>query len=114
MHIARSLQRCLGTCADRSARILGNKIDAQPSDNGARVVLVQAFKGETVIEQCRRLLEDLTGHLAVHLGSFPGYCICGCQKLIERWTYGAGRHDVTLAGRPPRDKRIVAQGIPRH
>ena len=73
-------------------RVLSNEIDAQPSDNGAGVVFVQIVKGEAVVEQSRRLLEHLTSHLEVHLGAFLGYCLCGCQELIERWVYGAGWH----------------------
>ena len=106
VHIASSLQRCRGTRADRSTRVRGNKIHAQPSDNDARVVVVQAVQGETVIEKCRRLTEDLTGHLEIHLGSLAGHCLCGCQKLVEGWAYGARWHTVTLAERPPPDKRI--------
>ena len=98
--------------ADRTARVRGKEIDAQPSDHGARVVFVQAVKGETVIEQYRRPMEDVTGHLKVHLGPLPGYCLCGRQKLIERWPYGAGRHTLTLAERPPHDKRILFSASP--
>ena len=42
MQIAGSFQRCLRSRADRCARVRGNKADAQPSDNRARVVFVQA------------------------------------------------------------------------
>ena len=36
----------------------------------------------------------------------PGLCLSGCQELIERWVYGAGRHRASLSGRPRSGKRI--------
>jgi hypothetical protein len=44
-------------------RILGNEINAQPSDNGSCVVSVQTVKREAVVEQNRRLVKHLTSHL---------------------------------------------------
>ena len=65
MQVSRILQRCLGTCAHRDAGILSNEIDAQASDYGTGVVFVQIVEGEAVVEQNRRLLEDLTSQVKV-------------------------------------------------
>ena len=106
MHISRSFQRCLGTCAHSGAGILSDEIDAQPSDNGAGVVPVQTVKGEAVVEQSRRLMEHLTSHLEVHLGPCLSDRLCGCQELIERWADGAVRHTVSLSVRPRPGPRL--------
>ena len=103
----------LGTRAYCGAGILSNEIDAQPGDNGACVVCIQAVKGEAVVEQSRRLMEHLTSHLEVDLGPRLGYCLRGCQELIERRLYGAGCHGASLSGRPRHGERIwrsVCQG----
>ena len=60
-------------------------------------MFVQPVKGEAVVEQSRRLLEHLTCHFEVDLGSLLGYCLCGCEELIERSAYGAGRHCASLS-----------------
>jgi len=99
MQIAGSLQRLLGPSAYRSAGIIRNEIDAQPSDDGASVVFIQTVKGEAVVEQSRRLMEHLASHLEVHLGPCLGDRLCGCPELIERWVDGAGRHCASLSGR---------------
>lgn len=65
MQVSRILQRCLGTCAHRDAGILSNEIDAHASDYGTGVVFVQIVEGEAVVEQNRRLLEDLTSQVKV-------------------------------------------------
>jgi hypothetical protein len=93
--------------AHGGAGVLGNEIDAQPSDNGARVVFVQIVKGEAVVEQSRHLMEHLTSHLEVHFGPCLGNCLCGHQELIERWAYGAGRHPASVSVRPRPGKRIL-------
>jgi hypothetical protein len=94
------------TCAHRGARIRSNEVYAQPRHNGTGVVFIETVKGEAVVEQGGRLVEDLTCHLEVHLGPSLGYCLCGCQELIERWAYGAGRHTPTLSVRTRSSKRI--------
>jgi len=99
MKISRSLQDCLGTCAHRGAGVLGNEINAQPSDNGVRVVFVQTVKGKAVVEQRRRLMEHLTSQLEIHFRACPGYCRCGRQELIEGWIFGAAQHATSLATR---------------
>jgi hypothetical protein len=50
MHVFRSVQCCLGSCAHRGAGILTDEVDAQPSDDGLGVVGVQTVKGETLVE----------------------------------------------------------------
>ena len=113
VQICRNLQRCLGTGAYRGAGILGNEIDAQPSDDGTRVVGIQTVKGEAVVEQSRRLMEHLTSHLEVDLGPRLGYCLRGCQELIEWRLYRAGCHGASLSGRTRPGERIwrsVGQG----
>lgn len=106
VQISRILQRCLGTCAHGGAGIRGNKVDTQPTDNGIGVVSVQTVKGEAVVEKSRRLEEHLTSHLEVHLWPCLGYCLRGCQKLIERWAYGGGRHTASLPVTVRAGKRI--------
>jgi hypothetical protein len=68
-------------------------------------VFVQTVTGEAVVEQRRRLLEHLTSQLEIHLGPCLGYCLCGCQELIERWADGVGRHTASLSVCPRRGKR---------
>jgi hypothetical protein len=34
---------------------------------------------------------------STHLGRALGYCLCGCEELIERWAYGAGRHGASVS-----------------
>ena len=112
VQISRILQGCVGTCAHRGAGILSNEIDAQSSDNGTSVVSVQTVKGEAVVEQSRRLVEHLTSHLEVHLGPCLRYCVCGCQELIERWPYVAGRHTANLSVRPRPGQADMAPSEP--
>lgn len=99
VQIRRILQRRPGTCTYCCAGILSDEIDAEASDNGASVVLVQAIKGEAVVEQGCGLMEHLTSHLDVHLGSRLGYCLCGCQELIERWVNVAVGHSANFSER---------------
>src|SRR3954453_14759066 len=110
VHIARSVQRRPGPCPYRCARISSDEIDAEPGDNGTRVVFVQIVQDEAVVEQGRRLVEDLTSHLEIPLGSCLGYCICGSQELIlEGWPCGGGRHTASLSTRSRPGKRIWHQ-----
>lgn len=112
VQISRSLQRRLATCAHRSAWILSNEVDAQPSDDGACVVFVETVEGEAVVEQSRRLVEHLTSHLEVHLRPGLGYCLCGCEELIEWRSYGAGGHGGSVSGHPRPGKRIWGRAVP--
>ena len=85
--------------ARTAAPICSNEIDAQTGDHGLSVVFVQTVEHEAVVEQSRHLEEHRTSHSEIHLGTCLGDCIGGCQELIERWTYGAGRHTGSLAVR---------------
>ena len=106
MQISRILRCGPGPSAHRSARILGDEIDAQPIYDGTRVVFVQTVEGDTVVEQGRHLVEHLTSHLEVHLGTCAGDFLCGDQELVERWAYAAGRHAANVSVRPGPGKQI--------
>jgi hypothetical protein len=70
------------------ARVLDDQVDAQPSDNSFRVVLIQAVKGQAVVEQCRRLKEHFLGDREVNVRSGWGDGNGGRHELIEgraRW-----------------------------
>ncbi len=72
MQISGSLQSRPGTCAHRGAGILGNEINAQPSDDGVGVVFVQTVKGEAVVEPSRHLEEHLTSDQVILAASAAG------------------------------------------
>ena len=74
------------------AGVRDNEVHAQPGDDRAGVVFVEAVEGEPVVEQGRRLEEHLTGHLEVDLGPVPGDCLGGREELVERWVHRARRH----------------------
>src|SRR3954453_22979350 len=110
VHISRTLQRRPGSCPYRCARISSDEIDAQPGDNCTSVVFVQIVQDEAVVEQGRRLEEDLTSHLEIHLGPCLGYCLCGSQELIlEWWPCVVGRHTASLSTGSRPGKRIWDQ-----
>jgi len=93
VQISGSQQRFLGTRAHRGAGVWSNEVDAQPSDNGVCVVLVQPVKCKAVVKQSRRLKEDLASNLEVHVRPGLSDCVRGRHELIE----GRPRSDVLHA-----------------
>ena len=84
VQISWSLQRRPGTGVHRGAGILGNEINAQPSDDGFGVVFVQTVKGEAVVEPSRHLEEHLTSDLEIHLGPRPATA----SAVARNWSNG--------------------------
>lgn len=68
-------------------------------------MFVQTVKGKTVVDQSRRLKENLASDLKVDFGPLSGYCLGGCQELIEGWA-GVGRRTARLSMRLESGKRI--------
>ena len=80
-----SRQGCFGVCAHRGAGSRGDVVGAEPGGDGACDVVVQAIKGETVVEQRRQASFSGTASRAISTGPLPGVpggdgLDCGCDR----------------------------------
>ena len=86
MQIARIRQRGLGSCPYRGTWVIRDQIDAQASDNGMGVVLVQSVEDKPVVKQGRGLAEHLSSQVEVNIRPGMGHGIGGRHELRECWT----------------------------
>lgn len=107
VQIARSLEGFPGPRTYRRAWVLSDQIDAQASDYGIGVVLVQSVEDEAVVQQRRGLVEHLSSHLEVDIWPRVSNCIGSRHELLEGWTWLARRHTASLASGPPLGKRLA-------
>lgn len=106
LQVARVGEHGIGSCADGSSRVGGAQVDAQGLDDSLLVVLVETIEDQTVVQESRRLLEDLAHHRGVDLRPRRRDRLTRGQQQVERGMRRDGGHEVTMRPATGRRKRL--------